>query len=101
MYPVTETAPHVSRQVLAETPALMVVAFRFAKTGATGALHAHPHTQATYVQTGRFRFSIGGETREVGPGDAFVIPGGVIHGCTCIEPGMMVDTFAPRRDDFL
>lgn len=101
MYPQVSTAPDVTRQVLAESPALMVVAFRFGATGAEGALHNHPHVQATFVQSGRFRFSIGGEMREVGPGDAFVIPGGVEHGCTCIEPGTMIDSFAPRRDDFL
>lgn len=101
MFPIHETAPNVTRQVLAETPDLMVVAFRFGAPGATGARHSHPHVQATYVQTGRFRFTIGDAVREVGPGDAFVIPGGVPHGCVCIEPGMMVDTFTPRRDDFL
>lgn len=101
MFPTVETAPNVTRQVLAETPGLMVVAFRFGATGATGALHSHPHVQATYVQAGRFRFTVGGATREVGPGDAFVIPGGIEHGCVCIEPGVMVDTFTPRRDDFL
>jgi quercetin dioxygenase-like cupin family protein len=101
MFPKIETAPNVTRQVLADAPDLMVVAFRFAATGAEGALHSHPHVQATYVQAGRFRFSIGQQTREAGPGDAFVIPAGVPHGCVCIEPGLMVDTFTPRRDDFL
>ncbi|QYK42779.1 MAG: cupin domain-containing protein [Paracoccaceae bacterium] len=101
LFPETATAPNVTRQVLAHTPEMMTVRFRFGAKGAEGALHSHAHVQSTYVQSGRFRFFIGGETRVVGPGDAFVIPGGVTHGCICMEPGVMIDAFTPRRDDFL
>ncbi|MEO1550433.1 MAG: cupin domain-containing protein [Pseudomonadota bacterium] len=100
-YPIIETGPDVTRQVLSDHPDLMVVAFRFAATGAEGALHSHPHVQSTYVESGRFRFSLGDETREVGPGDSFVIPSEQVHGCICLEPGTLVDCFTPRRDDFL
>lgn len=90
----------VVRQVLSDSPDLMVVSFTFDK-GAEGALHNHPHVQSTYVESGRFTFEIGGESFEVGPGDSFVIPSGAIHGCTCQEAGRLIDTFTPRRDDFL
>lgn len=99
-YPVTPTDPGVTRQVLAETPALMVVAFRF-ETGAKGALHSHPHVQSTYVQAGRFTFHIDGRETEIGPGDALVVASGLTHGCVCREAGTLIDTFTPRRDDFL
>ena len=99
-YPVVPTDPGVTRQVLAETAELMVVAFRF-ETGAEGRLHSHPHVQATYVETGRFSFRMGGDTRELGPGDSLVIPSDVEHGCLCREAGTLIDTFTPRRDDFL
>jgi quercetin dioxygenase-like cupin family protein len=78
----------------------MVVAFTFAE-GGEGLPHSHPHVQSTFVQSGRFAFTIEDETFEVGPGDAFVIPSGATHGCRAIEPGVLIDTFAPRRDDFL
>lgn len=100
-HPVIPTAPDVSRQVLADSPDLMVVAFRFAAAGATGALHAHPHVQSTYCASGRFRFVVDGVETDVAPGDAFVIPSGVEHGCVCLEPGTLIDSFTPRRDDFL
>lgn len=100
-YPVVKTGEGVTRQVLADHPDLMVVAFRFANKGAEGALHNHPHVQSTYVQSGRFRFFLGDEVREVGPGDSFVIESEMTHGCVCIEPGTLVDCFTPRRDDFL
>ncbi|WP_147108277.1 cupin domain-containing protein [Tateyamaria sp. syn59] len=100
-FPIIPTAEGVTRQVLADHPELMVVAFRFDHEGAVGALHDHPHVQSTYVERGRFRFTIGTEEREVGPGHGFVIPTGITHGCVCLEPGTLIDCFTPRRDDFL
>jgi len=79
----------------------MVVAFRFDAEGAVGALHDHPHVQSTYVQSGRFSFTVGDTQRNVGPGDSFVIPSALTHGCVCLEPGTLIDCFTPRRDDFL
>lgn len=99
-YPEVPSAPGVTRQVLAEDPALMLVAFRF-EAGAIGSLHSHPHVQTTFVRSGRFTFTVDGRDFEVGPGDAFVVPSGVEHGCRALEPGVLIDSFAPRRDDFL
>ncbi|PSL18895.1 cupin domain-containing protein [Shimia abyssi] len=100
-FPIVSSGEKVTRQVLSDHPDLMVVAFRFDAKGAEGALHNHPHVQSTYVESGRFRFTLGDEEREVGPGDSFVIPSGMTHGCICLEAGMLVDCFTPRRDDFL
>ena len=99
-FPVVQADPGVTRQVLADSPDLMVVAFRF-EAGGEGGLHSHPHVQSTYVEAGRFRFTMDGETFEVGPGDSFIIPGDAVHGCRCLEAGTLIDCFAPRRDDFL
>ncbi|MEP3296965.1 MAG: cupin domain-containing protein [Pseudoruegeria sp.] len=100
-FPVVPTGENVTRQVLSDSAELMVVAFRFGAEGAEGALHNHPHVQSTYVESGRFLFTLGDEKREVGPGDSFVIPSAQTHGCVCLEPGTLVDCFTPRRDDFL
>ncbi|SNR44160.1 cupin domain-containing protein [Puniceibacterium sediminis] len=100
-FPVVSTGEDVTRQVLSDHPDLMVVAFRFGKTGAEGALHDHPHVQSTYVESGRYRFTVGDREFEVSKGDSFVVPSGARHGCVCIEPGCLVDCFTPRRDDFL
>ncbi|MCF8482397.1 MAG: cupin domain-containing protein [Rhodospirillum sp.] len=99
-YPVVSTDPGVTRQVLSQREELMVVAFDFQKD-AVGALHRHPHVQSTFVRSGRFQFSVDGETRDLGPGDSLVVPSNGEHGCRCIEAGMLIDTFTPRRDDFL
>jgi len=100
-FPAVDAGHGVTRRVLADSPELMLVEFAFAE-GAEGLPHSHPHVQSTFVQAGRFRFTVGTETFEVGPGDAFVIPSGVTHGCRLIEgPGQLIDSFTPRRDDFL
>jgi quercetin dioxygenase-like cupin family protein len=88
------------RTVLAHSPELMVVSFVF-NEGDQGSLHSHPHVQSTYVKSGRYRFTMDQRQFEVGPGDAFVIPSGAVHGCLCLEAGELVDSFTPRRDDFL
>jgi quercetin dioxygenase-like cupin family protein len=94
-------APHgVTRQVLSENPDLMMVSFTFPE-GGRGDLHNHVHVQSTYVESGHFTFSIDGEDFEVKAGDSFVIPSNAVHGCVCHEAGRLIDTFTPRRDDFL
>ncbi|GAB2184133.1 cupin domain-containing protein [Roseibium sp. LAB1] len=100
-FPEVTADPGIRRQVLSDSPDLMVVAFRFQQEGAEGKLHNHPHVQSTYVESGRFRFTIDRETFDVSPGDSFVIPSNALHGCVCLEPGTLIDTFTPRRDDFL
>jgi quercetin dioxygenase-like cupin family protein len=100
VYPVAHPDAGVERQVLSHSPELMVVSFRF-QTGASGALHSHPHVQSTYVAQGRFRFFRDGVAHDLQPGDSLVIGPGVVHGCECLEAGELIDTFTPRRDDFL
>lgn len=100
-FPIVETGTDVTRQVLSDHADLMVVAFDFAAKGAEGALHNHPHVQSTYVESGRFVFTIDGVETEVRQGDSFVIPSNAVHGCVCLEKGRLIDCFTPRRDDFL
>jgi quercetin dioxygenase-like cupin family protein len=99
-FPPRDAGHGVTRTVLSDSPELMVVRFEFPSDG-RGPLHSHPHVQATYVQSGRFEFTVGDDTFEVAPGDSFVVPSGVTHGCRALEAGTLVDTFTPRRDDFL
>ena len=90
----------VTRRILAYTDGLMCVENTF-QMGAEGALHSHPHTQITYVVSGVFDFTIGGETRTVRAGDTLLKEDGVEHGCLCRETGVLLDIFTPMREDFL
>ncbi len=90
----------VTRRILAYTDGLMCVENTF-ETGAVGAMHSHPHTQITYIVSGSFSFTIDGETRVVTAGDTLLKEDGVVHGCTCLEAGTLLDVFSPMREDFL
>lgn len=95
-----EVDPGVRRQILGYNDGLMTCRVWF-ETGARGAPHAHPHTQITYVEKGRFLFLVGSETREVIAGDCVQIPSGAVHGAECLEAGILLDNFSPARADFL
>ena len=99
-FPAVECPHGVIRQVLSENPDLMIVSFAFPK-GGKGDMHNHPHVQATYVESGRFTFTVDDVSFEVGPGDSFVIPSNAVHGCICHEAGRLIDSFSPRREDFI
>lgn len=90
----------VTRRILAYNDGLMCVENTF-ETGAVGALHSHPHTQITYVVSGKFTFTIDGVTKTVTPGDTMLKTDGVVHGCTCLEAGILLDIFTPMREDFV
>lgn len=95
-----EAGKGVVRQIMAYNDDLMVVKVKF-ETGAIGAPHTHPHTQATYVASGVFEFTTNGETKIIRTGDGVYMEPGVLHGCKCLEGGLLIDTFSPMRKDFL
>ena len=90
----------VARRVLAYSRDLMCVENTFEK-GAVGDLHHHPHTQITYVVSGEFEFEIDGVKKVVRAGDTMLKTNDVIHGCTCLEAGILLDIFNPMREDFV
>jgi quercetin dioxygenase-like cupin family protein len=93
-------ADGVERQILSYGPDLMLVCVRFEK-GAVGALHHHPHRQATYVVAGSFDVSVGETQRTLREGDAFFAAADIPHAVVALEKGMLIDCFTPARLDFL
>lgn len=98
-WPEVEAAPGVQRRVLSCGNELMVVQFRIA-AGAEVPAHAHPHEQVGHVVSGRMQFRIGDEVRELGPGEGYSVPGGVVHGATGVTDVIAVDSFHPVREDY-
>lgn len=94
------TVNGVTRRIKAYTDKLMCVENTFER-GAVGTLHSHPHTQLTYIISGRFRFTVGDEVYEVSAGDTLLKQDGIIHGCVALEGGVMLDIFTPMREDFV
>lgn len=96
----TEAAPGNRRRVILHTHELMMVEFAF-EEGAVGALHAHPHVQASYVAEGRFEVTVGDQTAVLSAGDSFIVPSNTVHGARALERGRLIDSFTPHRADFL
>lgn len=90
----------VTRQIMGYDGQVMLVKVKFEK-GAIGTAHTHYHTQTTYVASGKFEFTIGDEKKIVVAGDGLYMEPDVLHGCVCLEPGVLIDCFAPMRADFL
>ncbi len=63
-------------------------------------MHAHPHEQIGYVVRGAIEFTIGDRKVVLRAGDAYVIPGGVPHGCLALEDSLAIDIFSPVRDEY-
>ena len=92
--------PGITRQIMAYDGQLMMVKVHFEK-GAVGTMHEHYHSQATYVASGKFELTIGTEKRVLVEGNGYYVAPDLIHGCVCLEEGVLIDTFSPVRADFL
>lgn len=93
-------AEGVVRQMI-HGKALMICRLTFAP-GTVTKSHDHFHEQMTIVEKGRVRFVVGSEEKVFGPGDVLLFPGGFWHGATMLdEEVVLIDIFAPIREDFL
>ena len=90
----------IQRQVYGYSQELMLVKVRFIK-GAVGDLHSHPHVQSSFVESGVFELTIGDEKKVLQKGDGYFVPAHVLHGCVCLEEGILIDCFSPYREDFI
>lgn len=98
--PAVAAGEGVTRKVLSHSETLMVCEITL-EQGSAIAVHAHPHEQITYIISGRCRYTVGAETKEVGTGDSVLIPGNVPHSIAVLETMKVIDAFAPAREDFL
>jgi quercetin dioxygenase-like cupin family protein len=92
--------PKIRRQIHGYDDKIMLVKADFV-AGGVGQLHKHYHSQVTYVASGKFQMTIGDEVKTIKAGDSYYVPPFVMHGCTCIEKGLLIDVFSPAREDFL
>ena len=94
--------PSMQRRIV--TGERVTVARIYFKDGFLVPLHSHEQEQVTQVISGRMRFSIGANREKVvdlGPGDVIVIPSNVPHEALCLGDVEEMDTWSPRRDDWL
>ena len=90
----------LTRQLLGYGDSVMVARVTF-EEGAEGYVHAHPHSQVSYVESGEFDVYIDGVEKRLGPGDSFYVQPNLDHGAVCRKAGVLLDVFSPARQDFL
>ena len=63
--------------------------------------HSHVNEQIGILTTGSLTFQIGDETREIAPGEGWVIPAHVPHSVRSgAEGATLIELFAPPRHDW-
>lgn len=90
----------IKRKVMVWNDYLMLVKVAF-EEDSIGTLHEHPHTQITHIESGVFEVEISGTKKLLKSGDAFYVPPNAIHGVVCLQAGVLIDTFNPKREDFI
>ena len=71
------------------------------EAGKTLPLHDHVYEQTGTLLKGAMRLTIGGETYEVSPGDAWTVPPGVPHMAEVLTDSLVFEVFSPVREDYL
>ncbi len=95
-----EFVPGLQRKFMGYNDDIMMVQIHFEK-GAIGTLHKHPHSQSTFVASGKFVVTIGNEKKTLQTNDGFYVPPDIEHSVLCLEEGLLIDTFSPIREDFI
>jgi len=101
--PVIEVKPGLKRQILGYNDNIMLVKVFFGKemVGKRPPLHSHPHTQSSYIISGKFEMHAGDKVQMLQAGDSYYVEPNVPHEAYCIEEGIIIDGFSPVREDFL
>lgn len=94
-----ELAPGITLRVMSGAKIMMSLVE--IAPNSTMSPHSHSNEQAGVVMKGQFEFTIGGETRTVKEGDAYIIPSNIEHSLSSGNEGATaLDIFCPPRKDY-
>ena len=71
------------------------------KQGGVVPEHSHHNEQITLVLAGKLLFRNSGDERTVSAGQCLELPPHVPHGVEVLEDAVVIDLFAPRREDWI
>jgi quercetin dioxygenase-like cupin family protein len=89
----------VVRRTMTDGERLMLIEGTMAE-GSVVPEHTHPHEQTGYLVSGRMTFELGGESRDLKAGDCWLVPSGMPHRVTALEPCVFIDAFSPPREEY-
>jgi quercetin dioxygenase-like cupin family protein len=89
------------RRILSYGGGMMLAQFTFA-AGVSAAMHSHPHEQIGYVVSGAIDLIMDGHAPVyLTAGSSYYVAPNVRHGVVTHAPTVLLDCFAPIREDFL
>lgn len=93
--------PGVTRQTMASGDLTTLIRVEIA-AGKVVPEHSHPHEQTGTVVSGVLSVRLGGASAITicVAGDAYIIPGGLLHEFTAIEDAVLIECFSPVREDY-
>jgi unsaturated pyranuronate lyase len=97
--PIEQLSPGIGRQML-NAQNLTVATIHLA-AGAVVPRHQHHNEQVANVLSGSARFVVGEEEAVVSGGESIVVPADVPHEVVALEDTVVIDVFAPRREDWI
>jgi quercetin dioxygenase-like cupin family protein len=97
---VSQPVPGIVRRILAHSSRVMLTEHRLEK-GAILPIHKHPHEQLVYVLSGEIDLEMDGRSCKMAPGDSVVIPSDREHKAAALQAAVVLDIFAPAREDYL
>lgn len=95
-----ELFPGFFRRTLGYTERLMTVEFR-SDPEVRIPDHSHHHDQVGYVVSGEIHITIAGETTICTVGDSYAIPGNTQHSAYFPVSTIVIENFAPARDEYM
>lgn len=95
-----EVSSGITGLILAFTPKLMVVQFKY-KKGSTIAAHSHYHEQASYVIKGSLKYVVAEKDIIMRRGAALVVSSNAQHQLEALEDTTEIVTYYPMRSDLL
>jgi quercetin dioxygenase-like cupin family protein len=98
-HPVEELSPKIGRRMF-HTDATTVAWITLAQ-GALVPEHDHPNEQIATVLEGRVRFVVDGEELVAAAGETVPLAANVPHSAEALEDSVVLDVFAPRREDWI
>lgn len=93
-----EVAPGIVGKII-HTDQMSLSFFEISK-GAILPEHQHIHEQTSYLQEGKFQFTVDGRTKVISAGDYIVIGPNVPHSAVALTDCKVIDVFVPCREDY-
>ncbi len=95
-----EVQPGITGLVLAFTPKLMIVQFKY-KRGSQIGIHEHIHEQASYLLKGTLKYTVAGKEIIMRRGAGLVISANAEHQIEALDDTTEIVTYSPMRADLL